>query len=87
MAKARFDALDGAVLVRTETIHGIDHIQAWFGGTQVQVFREGESIGYPLTESTLNSPWTLTDENGEPPSRDEIEEHMESHFERIREER
>lgn len=72
-------ALDGAKLVRVKdyTVHS--YVQAWHGGTQVNIYQCDDNGWRELTV------WSLSDEEGKPVSREEIDEHMEKHWELLEE--
>lgn len=84
MPETTLDSLDGAELVRVERIGATEFLQAWHGGVQTTIYTPNPLGDHPLRQTET---WTLSDEKGESPTREAVEEHMTEHFERIREER
>lgn len=74
------EALDGAKLVRSAVIGGLQYAAVWHGGVTVNIY---------VMETKHSDSWqethcfTLTDENGRAPSREEMNESIEDEFEHI----
>ena len=69
--KQAITSLDEAKLVRVWDIGSVAIVQAWFGGTTVNVFEVTET---GMAETDV---WTLQDSKGRAPEIDEVEQHME----------
>jgi len=72
MTETDLTSLDGAELIVAEE-HGLtQYLIAWFGGTTFNVYVQTGDSEKPLDERTM---FSLSDENGEPVSRERAESH------------
>lgn len=72
--------LDEAQYIKSDVVRGTVVMQAWFGGTTVNVFTVNDGGAEEVTM------WSLHDCRGGAPEQSEVEMHMEMHLENWREE-
>lgn len=72
-------ALDGARLVQTYTDGAITHVMVWHGGTQYNCY----AVSNGEIEEWYDGVQTISDEEGQPVSREEISDSMDRTMERV----
>ena len=74
------NALDDAEYVQARTICGVQYVAVWHGGIGVSVYCPQTSFHDTWDEVAY---FSISDEQGEPCSQDEIADAMIEHFEQV----